>query len=173
MAAEEKKDAAAKPEKKAGGGIGKLVVPLIALTNIAVSGGGLMLTYKSTLGYEAPSIEEPSAEEFKKERKLASVSEPVQYTMPGFTVNLNGSPRRLIRIEMTFEMLDSEGFEEIVRNSPRARDAIVRILNRKTFDEIETIQGKLFLKDQIAVALNQTMRAGVIKDIYFNEFLVQ
>jgi flagellar protein FliL len=95
------------------------------------------------------------------------------YTMPGFVVNLAGSPRRLMKVEMTFEMLDKDGFEEIVRNSPSARDAIVRILNRKTFDDVETIQGKLFLKDQISVALNQAMKAGVVKDIYFNEFLVQ
>jgi len=93
--------------------------------------------------------------------------------MPAFTVNLAGSPQRLIRVEMTFEMLDKDGFEEIVRNSPRARDEIVRILNAKTFDDVETIQGKLFLKDQIAVALNQSMKSGVVKDIFFNEFLVQ
>ncbi|RYZ69321.1 MAG: hypothetical protein EOP05_15020 [Proteobacteria bacterium] len=70
-------------------------------------------------------------------------------------------------------MLDKDGFEEIVRNSPAARDAIMRILNRKSFDDVETIQGKLFLKDQISVALNEAMKAGVVKDIYFNEFLVQ
>ena len=95
------------------------------------------------------------------------------YTMPVFTVNLTGNPSRLIRIEMTFEMLDKDGFEEIVRNSPRARDEIVRYLNSKSFDDLETIQGKLALKDGIAVALNQSMKTGVVKDIYFNEFLVQ
>ena len=71
------------------------------------------------------------------------------YTMPPFTwVDLAGSAETAaIRIEIrTFEMLDKEGFEEIVRNSPRARDEIVRILNRVSFDDIETIQGKLSLK---------------------------
>jgi flagellar protein FliL len=97
----------------------------------------------------------------------------VLYTMPVFTVNLAGQPRRLIRVEMTFEMLDKEGFEEIVRNSPLARDEIMRILNRTTFDDIETIQGKLSLKDKIAVTLNESFKAGVVKDIYFNDFIVQ
>lgn len=153
---------------------GKLVMPLMALLNIGVLGGGAFLTYANTLAYVPPELYEAEATiEIQKEREIASAGPSVMYTMPGFVVNLAGAQRRLMKVEMTFEMLDKDGFEEIVRNSPEARDAIVRILNRKTFDDVETIQGKLFLKDQIAVALNQTMKAGVVKDIYFNEFLVQ
>lgn len=153
---------------------GKLLLPVFAVLNLAVVGGGAFLVYQSTLGYHSPVEREPAAfEELKKERKDGELAESVMFTMPPFTVNLSGTPRRLIRVEMTFEMLDKEGFEEIVRNSPAARDSIVRILNRKTFDDVETIQGKLFLKDQIAVALNQSLKNGVVKDIYFSQFLVQ
>jgi flagellar FliL protein len=165
------KDASA-PEKKSN--LGKLVAPLFALVNLVVMGGGLFLVYKSTLGFESPVLREPAAfEALKKDRKEVELGGPVLYTMPSFTVNLSGAPRRLIRVEMSLEMLDKDGFEEIVRNSPAARDSIVRILNRKSFDDIETIQGKLFLKDQIAVSLNQSLKKGVVKDIYFSEFLVQ
>jgi flagellar FliL protein len=154
--------------------LGKILLPIFAVLNFAGLGGGAFLVYKSTLGFHRPMIREPAAfEELKKERERMGFSEAVLYTMPVFTVNLAGSPRRLVRVEMTFDMLDKDGFEEIVRNSPAARDQIVRILNRKTFDDLETIQGKLFLKDQIAVALNQSLHKGVVKDIYFNEFLVQ
>ena len=154
--------------------LGKLVMPLLALLNVAVLGGGAFLTFQSTLAYEPPELREAQAAiEIRKERELASTGPSVMYQMPGFVVNLAGTPRRLMKVEMTFEMLDKDGFEEIVRNSPAARDAIMRILNRKSFDDVETIQGKLFLKDQISVALNEAMKAGVVKDIYFNEFLVQ
>lgn len=154
--------------------LGKLLLPIIALINLATVGGGAFLVFKATLGYEPPTLREPAAmKELEESRKSEEGLEAVMYTMPSFTVNLAGSPRRLIRVEMTFEMLDKDGFEEIVRNSPAARDAIVRILNAKKFDDVETIQGKLFLKDQIAVTLNQTMKAGVVKDIFFNQFLVQ
>ena len=154
--------------------LGKFLLPLFAVVNLASVGGGAFLVYKSTLAFEPPTLREPAAlKELSETRKDDEGGEAVMYTMPSFTVNLSGTPRRLIRVEMTFEMLDKDGFEEIVRNSPATRDAIVRILNGKTFDDVETIQGKLFLKDQIAVSLNQTMQAGVVKDIYFNEFLVQ
>lgn len=154
--------------------MGALMMPLFAVLNLAVVGGGAFLVYQSTLGYHPPTLREPAAlAELDLERADGKTPEPVMYTMPGFLVNLDGEPNRLIKVEMTFEMLDKEGFEEIVRNSPAARDEIVRILNRKRFDDVESIQGKLFLKDQIAVALNRSMNAGVIKDIYFNQFLVQ
>ena len=169
---EEQDESQSKPKKSI---VGKLILPLFAVLNFAVVGGGGYLAYMGTLGFQYPSVREPAAvSELKKERAADNgASSRVQYTMPVFTVNLAGTPRRLIRVEMTFEMLDKEGFEEIVRNSPRARDEIVRILNSKSFDDVETIQGKLMLKDQIAVTLNQSLKAGVVKDIYFNDFIIQ
>lgn len=155
----------------------KILLPLFAVFNLVGVGAGAFMAYKGTLGHHPPVLREPAAvEQMKQDRASLTeevVRESVTYTMPSFTVNLSGAPRRVIRVEMTFEMLDKEGFEEIVRNSPLARDEIVRILNRKTFDDVETIQGKLALKDDIAMTLNQSLRAGVVKDIYFNEFLVQ
>lgn len=170
--AEEKKEQTEGGEAKKRN-LGKLMLPLFALLNLVVVGGGAFLTYKATIAYEPPVLREPAAAAELEKKNFDVVSDPVMYTMPGFVVNLAGTPRRLIKVEMTFEMLDKDGFEEIVRNSPSARDTIVRILNRKSFDDVETIQGKLFLKDQIAVALNQSMKAGVVKDIYFNDFVVQ
>lgn len=167
-------DASSEKPSSGSKNFGKLLLPLFAAVNLAVVGGGAFLVWKSTLGWHSPVTREPAAfEELKKERKVGEPGESLLYTMPAFTVNLMGLPHRLIRVEMTFEMLDKEGFEEIVRNGPVVRDSIVRILNRKSFDEIETIQGKLFLKDQIAVTLNQGFKVGVVKDIYFNQFLVQ
>lgn len=154
--------------------LSKFLLPFVAAINLIVMGGGAFLVYQSTLGYESPVLREPAAfEALRHSREGSEIGEGVFYSMPIFTVNLAGTPRRLIRVEMTFEMLDKDGFEEIVRNSPAARDSIVRILNRTSYDDIETIQGKLFLKDQIAVTLNRSLKDGVVKDIYFNEFLVQ
>lgn len=152
----------------------KIMLPLFVITNLAVLGAGSFMTYKATLGWVRPTVREPAAiEQLRAERETEGVRDSVLYTMPTFTVNLDGQPRRLIRVSLTLAMLDKDGFEEVVRNSPAARDSIVRILNSKTYDDIETIQGKLFLKDQIAVTLNRSLKDGVVKDVYFGDFLVQ
>lgn len=152
----------------------KILFGLFVAIDFAALGAGAFMTYKATLGWVRPSVREPAAiEALKKDRETEGVRDSVLYTMPSFTVNLGGQPKRMIRVELTLEMLDKDGFEEIVTNSPAARDSIVRILNDKTYDDVETIQGKLFLKDQIAVTLNKSLKDGVVKDVYFNEFLIQ
>lgn len=154
--------------------LGKMAGLLLAALNLGVMSGGGFLIYRSTLGFERPSVrEEVVLEDLEKERESADNAEAIMYTMEPFTVNLNGSPRRVIRVEMSLEMLDKEGFEEVVTLGPSARDAVVKILNNKEFKDVETIQGKLFLKDQIAVTLNSHLKSGVVKDVYFNDFLIQ
>ena len=78
-----------------------------------------------------------------------------------------------MRTTIQLEMLSEEGYEEAVNLSPVARDQIVKILNSKKYEDIETIQGKLFLKDQIATSMNGILHKGSVKDVYFNEFVVQ
>lgn len=152
----------------------KLLSLVLAAFNLLALGGGGYLVHKATLGYEMPTVREPAAlAELNQDRENTENAEPVMYTMEPLTVNLNGTPQRMIRLEMTLEMLDKEGFEEVVTLGPRARDTVVQILNNKEFKDVETIQGKLFLKDQIAINLNQFMKKGVVKDVYFSGFLVQ
>ncbi len=134
---------------------------------------GLYFVYTATVGYKDSKIrEELEIPKFAIERQNRE-SNPIVYTMDKITVNLDGYPRRIIQTEISLEMLDEKGFEEVVDLGPEARDAIVRILHSKKFDDVETLQGKLFLKDQIASTLNSRMNEGVIKEVYFNEFIVQ
>lgn len=152
----------------------KIAAAGFILMNLVVTGGGAYLAYAATLGWQRPSVREPAAiKELEALRDSEGVRESILYTMPTFTVNLEGQPKRMLRVEMTLEMLDEAGFEEVVRLSPKARDQIMRILNAKTYNDLETIQGKLFLKDEIAVALNTQLNEAVVKDVYFSDFLVQ
>lgn len=154
--------------------LAKILGIVMIVGNFAVIGGGAYLTYQNTMGYSPAVLREPAAiEQLKTDRDKDNQNAAINYTLPPFTVNLAGNPRRLVRVEMTLEMLDEEGFEEVVQLNPAARDAIVRILNAKEFKDVETIQGKLFLKDQIAVTLNQHLKTGVVKDIFFSDFVVQ
>lgn len=135
--------------------------------------GGTFFVYTQTLGHHEPVTHNEDAE-----RQLASFEEtlrkePVFYTMDTFNTNLDGVPRRLVRMEITLEMLDAEGFEEVIGMGAIGRDAIVRILNAKAYDQLETVQGKLHLKNQIIAQLNSFMKEGVVRNIYFNDFVVQ
>jgi flagellar protein FliL len=160
---------AAKPKRD----FKKILTLLFAVLNISVLGGGAYLVYVSTLGVENKKLSNEQAE-----RNLASFEDslrgnPVLYTMSPFNTNLEGVPRRLIRLDLSLEMMDEEGYEEVIGISPHARDSIMRILNGKSFTDVETVQGKLHLKNQIISDLNQSLKKGVVKNVYFNELVVQ
>ena len=153
--------------------IAKILGVLMVVANLTVMIGGTTMVYVLAIGFELPSItEHEEASKLAVSRDLRQAN-PIIYKMDRFTVNLDGKSSRFIRTELSFEMLDEKGFEEIVTLGAEARDAIIRILNRKTFRDLETIQGKLFLKDEIATKLNVLLKEGLIKEVYFGEFLVQ
>lgn len=146
-----------------------------AVLNLAVMGGGVYLVYASTIGWDSPRITEEQLS-----RDLASTGSevdttPMIYTMDKFTVNLGGEPKRTIRVEVNLQMLGKEGFEEVMEpeNRAKTRDRIVRLLNEKSFSELDSIQGKLFLKDKIAGEVNSILRRGIVKDVFFSDFVVQ
>jgi flagellar FliL protein len=162
--------AAAKPARP----MGMIIFFAVTALNFVAGGAGLFLTYKATLGHVYPSTTEEDAQrELANEPHNAEADQPVLYTLEPFVVNLGGTPQQVIRLQLSLEMLDQDGFEEIMGLGGRSRDEIMRVLNSKNFSEIESLQGKLFLKDQIALALNKALNHGVVKDVYFTDFVVQ
>lgn len=172
MAEEKKKEEApaAPPKDKA-----KLMQIVFLVLNLGVMGAGLFMVYKSTLGFHPPVITDESLA--AETEKAATEAEKGQllFTMDKFTVNLGGEPRRSIRLEINLEMLTEDSFEEIMRpeNRAKARDRILRLLGEKSFTELETMQGKLFLKDKIAQEINTMLAGGVVKDVFYTDFVVQ
>ncbi len=151
----------------------KLLVLLFVVVNVGGAGAAGFVIYKNSIGYVA----DPLAEKIEKEKYVERIryfeDKPIVYTMDPFVINLTGKPSKTIQLELSLEMLSEIGYEEVISKTTETRDKIVRILNEKSYQELESIQGKLILKDQITVALNQYLRSGVIKGIYFTNFIVQ
>jgi flagellar protein FliL len=150
---------------------------VLVVANLAATGVGVLLVYKSSIGFQPTQMREG---ELQQMRKLASESDvakdlPLLYTMEKITANLAGEPKRMIQVEMNVEFLNKEGFSELLDGQRRAkvRDGMLRILGDRTFDEVESIQGKLFLKDSITEELNSILDKGVVKNIYFSHFVVR
>lgn len=151
----------------------KIVISLLVATNLGILGLGSYWVYISTIGYEYPKVTEQSL------REPASLKEkfgdtPMIYTMDQFNVNLSGAPKRSIRLQVNLDMISPVAFQEVMdfEYRAKARDRIVKILNDSTVDELETIQGKLFLKDKIVAEVNQILNKGLVKDVYFTDFVM-
>ena len=167
--AEEKNEAAAAPKKDRSGlfAIGFIVL------DVLVMGAATFLVFKATLGHNVEAVVEEFEMASLELSRKNSEENPVMYTMDPFIVNLAGEPQKSLQLEINVEMLGEDGFEELIRLGPDTRDKIVSLLSQKNFSELESIQGKLFLKDQIASNINSFLTTGVVKEIYFTSFLVQ
>jgi len=170
MAEKKQETPPAKPKN-----VGMILTAVFAVLNLGVMGGGAYLVYASTIGWQSPKITEEMLETEMSSKSDDERYAPYIFTMDKFTVNLGGEPKRTIRLEVSLQMLGKEGYEEIMSPDSRAkaRDKIVRVLNEKTFSELESIQGKLFLKDAIAMQVNSVLKEGVVKDVFFSDFVVQ
>lgn len=145
---------------------------LLLCINILCALGTIFIFWSHYTSGTRPPLTENQAEKELMEATLFK-DKPIVYTLDSFTVNLGGSEQKIIQIEVALEMIDEDGFEEIVSISGHARDTIVNILNGKSYDEVSSVQGKLFLKDEIIVALNQHLDQSFVKNIYFSRFMVQ
>jgi flagellar FliL protein len=161
--------AEAKPKRD----IKKLLIFAFMAINLLVLGFGSYLVYISTLGNDPKKLSNEKAEKELAKFEESLRGDPVIYTLAPFNTNLEGVPRRLIRLDLSLEMMDEEGYEEVIGIAPEARDSIMRILNGKTFDDVESVQGKLHLKNEIIAQLNSELKKGVVKNVYFSELVVQ
>jgi flagellar FliL protein len=153
--------------------IKKILVSICIAVNLSVLAVGTYWVYISTIGYEYPKVTEKTLRE-PANLKEKFADSPMIYTMDKFTVNLSGLPKRTIRVQINLDMISPVAFQEIMdfEYRAKARDKIVKILTDKTVDDLESIQGKLFLKDKIVAEVNQILNKGLVKDVYFTDFVM-
>jgi flagellar FliL protein len=168
-----KEEAVAAPKPSLMDKLPQILMGIFVFLNAVIMIGGACVIYTVKIAYHRPVIsEDTETKNLDADREIRE-AKPVLYSFEPFTINLDGKPHKLVHATIQLEMLSEEGYEEVVNQSPVARDQIVRIINSKKYTDIETIQGKLFLKNQIMTALNGMLKAGSIKEVYFGEFVVQ
>lgn len=157
------------------GKLGLILTIVFIVINVVVSGGGLFLAYKGTIGWNPPVYTEEKAFESLKAEQAEMEKLPLIFTLDAFKANLIDNPVRAIEIEVSVEMMNREGYEELIDsdNQAKVRDEILRVLQAKSYEEVSTVQGKLFLKDQFSSSLNSILKKGIVKDIFFSQFKIE
>ncbi len=96
------------------------------------------------------------------------------YKMDSFIVNLlDREGKRYLKTTIEFEVENDDITKKLTRRTPQLRDAILLLLTSKSFEDISKPEGKLRLKNDLIVRVNQILPGGGIRTIYFTEFVVQ
>lgn len=173
-----KKDEAAAPS----GGEGKsnkLITILLLVNALALIGFAALawMTHSRRMG-EASLAEVKTSAETVKEVAPASEGDKAKpedlIIKESFTANLKDPKgRHFAKIDVEIEVPDAFVKEEVNRLRPKIRDFILNVLTSKTFEEVESLDGRNFLKEEIRNKINGYLARGEIRNVYFTQFIIQ
>ncbi len=96
------------------------------------------------------------------------------YPLEPFIVNIyDGQELRYLKVKVELEMANPAVKPELDARLAPIRDAVLVLLSTKTLQEIQDIQGKNQLKEEILAAINKNIPPGKIAKVYFTDFVVQ
>ena len=123
----------------------------------------LLLTYTWKAEQEAKIDKSP------KEADLG-----IMYPMEPFIVNLlDTGGKRYLKVKMELEIPTEHLTEEITKRNAQLRDTILLLLTSKKFEDVNRLDGKFQLRNELIFGINQVLQSGKIKSLYFTEFVVQ
>ena len=144
---------------------------IIGILVFAVAGGGLfgwkVLSKKG--GEESGHRPEPAA---KEEEHSAAAGQMIP--LESFIVNLADSAEiKYLKVTVNLEVASEEASEEVKARMPQIRDGLLMLLTSKTSSDVKEIGGKLKLQDEMVARVNNYLKEGKIKAVYFTEFVMQ
>ena len=144
-----------------------------ALASVLI-GGGIFLGFHYFLGNQtsfsqASVVNETRVDKPEKKAELGMI-----FPMEPFIVNLlDKGGKRYLKVKMELEIPNEHLAEEITRRKAQLRDTILLLLTSKKFEDVNRLDGKFQLRNELIFGINQVLQSGKIQTLYFTEFVVQ
>ncbi|HEX6989555.1 MAG TPA: flagellar basal body-associated FliL family protein [Bacillota bacterium] len=111
---------------------------------------------------------------------LAAARE-VQPSQPGpmfplgsLMTNLSDQGRpRFIQVSLELEAADEATLAQLTARAGAVRDAVLRVLRATSAAELEAADGMAGLAERLRAAVNDVLDAGEVRQVYFQELIVQ
>ncbi len=148
---------------------------LIALAVVLISAGGGFLGWRMLYKKSTEKPPEPVAapSPAKAEQQQSPEYAGILFLEP-FAVNLGeGEGQRLLRVKFELEMAAGTGPEEIQARLPLLRETVSALLAGKTVKEIQNMEGKIALRNELIMQINTLLTKGKIRNLFFTEFIIQ
>ncbi|MDR3579081.1 MAG: flagellar basal body-associated FliL family protein [Oryzomonas sp.] len=172
------KDDQAAVETEGGGGNKKLFIIIGAAVAVAVILGAVVFMFmgksdKKEKGKDEAKVE-AKAEGHGGEASGKEGAVSNMYPLEPFIVNIyDGQELRYLKVKIEMEMVGAGVKTEVDARLAPIRDSILVLLSSKTLQDIQDVQGKNQLKEEIMGAINKNLPPGKIAKVYFTDFVVQ
>jgi flagellar FliL protein len=117
---------------------------------------------------------EDTSEKIAPKMEDTEINKDVVLALEPFVVNLSDSSgARFLKVSLQIEFSSPVLLKHAKAKTHQIRDAIINILTSKTSDMLISPEGKLQLKNEINIKLNQIVGENSVKNIYFVDFVMQ
>jgi len=146
------------PKKK-----GKNLLLIIVIAVVATAGGIGAFVFFSKHGEDKVAT---------KETKQVEIG--AMFALEPFVVNLSDpAGARFLKVSLHLELSGPAVAEMAKARTPQIRDAVITLLTSKTSGELIHPEGKLQLKDEINIRINQVLGENAVRDVYLTDFVMQ
>jgi flagellar basal body-associated protein FliL len=84
-----------------------------------------------------------------------------------------GTRKKYLKIAVDLELKDEMAVKNLEKQLDQIRDAIREITSSKKVKDIENVEGKTALSDEIVYKLNRILQEDTITNAFFAEFIMQ
>lgn len=95
------------------------------------------------------------------------------FSVGDFTANLAGpASSSYVKVTVNFEISTDADEEEMKQRKPQFRDKIISLLNSKKPSDLQSSEGRNYLKEEIKTVANTFVKKGKVEGVYFSAFVV-
>jgi flagellar FliL protein len=166
--------------------IGILVVLLAALGAGGWFGYKWWMARKAAAAGDAAATEQKADEAGKKDEKGGHGEKKDEkgapagegggelVSIPPLLVNLaEPQGRRYLKLALDIEVKDKPAADELNKNMPKVKDALLLLLSSKTYDDLWSIENKILLKKEIVERLTLVLGEQKVLRVYITEIVIQ
>jgi flagellar FliL protein len=154
--------------------VNKKLLPIIFsifVVFMALMGTGFFILWKKV---SPPDPQVKLEDETGEEKKGDEAVVRQVHSLDTFVANLSDRGlTRYLRIGIVLELTSEDAVTEVEERLSQVRDAILMKIPTKTSRDVQTVEGKRALCDEIMSDLNYLLKNGSITNIFFTEFIIQ
>lgn len=155
---------------------GAVLAVVVVVVLVLVMGGGKKddAAAKSEAAAEGKPAESGGGEKGKEGEKGAAGAASNIHPLEPFIVNIyDGQEIRYLKLKVEFELANPGVKAELEAKQAPLRDAVLVLLTTKTLRDIQDLQGKNQLREEILSAVGRILAPGKVTRVYFTDFVVQ
>lgn len=162
----------------------KLIIIILSVVLLGVLGAGGFFGYKWWMARSAAPAADNATEqkaeaghgEKKDEKGHAAAPDGAGelVSIPPLLVNLaEPQGRRYLKLALDIEVKDKLAADELNKNMPKVKDALLLLLSSKTYEDLGSLENKILLKKEIVERLTLVVGEQKVLRVYITEIVVQ